>query len=213
MTLIEIAALSLEDEFRSFEIILNRLVDFTSIPQEEESYYYSEGVSSYEKLELHSSLSKPSLDAFSAELEIYREELRVVEQARLDEVARQESLVSRWDAVRSRDMGNPAFYTVVNDQPNARKYMHDLIIDKAREVEADDIMTQIEAKDIELVVAIEANQYAEDRQQAYPVTGDQLDNIFKALKYIQDNGGDIGVDGEAYVASIQAIKDAYPKPE
>jgi hypothetical protein len=42
-------------------------------------------------------------------------------------------------------------------------------------------------------------QYARDREQAYPPMADQLDDIFHN-----------GVDG--WKATIQAVKDTYPKP-
>jgi hypothetical protein len=45
-------------------------------------------------------------------------------------------------------------------------------------------------------------QYARDRAEAYPSIADQLDMIFHA-----------GLGGDEFQAAIQAVKDAYPKPE
>lgn len=54
--------------------------------------------------------------------------------------------------------------------------------------------------------------YKEKRAAAYPPIGDQLDNISKALKYMQAKGIDIGPDGAKQVADVEAVKAAYPKP-
>lgn len=45
----------------------------------------------------------------------------------------------------------------------------------------------------------------------YPQIGDQLDDIYKALKALKDSGIDLGADGNAYVDSITQIKETYPK--
>jgi hypothetical protein len=45
-------------------------------------------------------------------------------------------------------------------------------------------------------------KYQEDRKNVYPDIGDQLDMIYHA-----------GLGGDEFQATIQAIKDKYPKPE
>jgi len=35
--------------------------------------------------------------------------------------------------------------------------------------------------------------------------------LFKTLKYLQDNGLDIGTDGANYIATIESVKNKYPK--
>jgi hypothetical protein len=45
-------------------------------------------------------------------------------------------------------------------------------------------------------------QYQQDRKQAYPSIGDQLDALYKAGLFPAD-----------MAAKIKAVKDAYPKPE
>jgi hypothetical protein len=47
-----------------------------------------------------------------------------------------------------------------------------------------------------------ATQYQRDRVMTYPSIGEQLDMIFHA-----------GLGGDEFQAAIQAVKDAYPKPE
>jgi hypothetical protein len=60
----------------------------------------------------------------------------------------------------------------------------------------------IEAKAQELLDAYNAADYARNRAEAYPSIADQLDMIFHA-----------GLGGDEFQAAIQAVKDAYPKPE
>jgi len=60
--------------------------------------------------------------------------------------------------------------------------------------------TEIDTEVTRLQVEYDATQYQRDRQ--YPSIGDQLDMIFHA-----------GLGGDEFQAAIQAVKDAYPKPE
>lgn len=53
--------------------------------------------------------------------------------------------------------------------------------------------------------------YRDNRRYAYPSVGDQFDTIAKTLKYLWDNGADIGPDGEALVNQLIAVKDRFPK--
>jgi hypothetical protein len=46
------------------------------------------------------------------------------------------------------------------------------------------------------------NQYMEKRKREYPPIGDQLDALWKG-----------GVDAEAMLAQVMAVKAKYPKPE
>lgn len=48
----------------------------------------------------------------------------------------------------------------------------------------------------------EAAQYRRNRANAYPPIGDQLDDLFKA-----------GLFSPEMTAKLQAVKDAFPKPE
>jgi len=53
--------------------------------------------------------------------------------------------------------------------------------------------------------------YRDNRRYAFPSVGDQFDVIAKSLKYMWDNGADIGPDGEALVNQLIATKDRFPK--
>ena len=59
---------------------------------------------------------------------------------------------------------------------------------------------EILAKAEELQAAHDAKQYARDRAAEYPSIGDQLDALFHA-----------GVFPDDMAATIQAVKDKYPK--
>ncbi len=57
-----------------------------------------------------------------------------------------------------------------------------------------------------------ATDYRATRKIKYPDAGDQFGMIVKALAAIKADGVDIGADGDALVAKVQAVKDAVPKP-
>ena len=52
----------------------------------------------------------------------------------------------------------------------------------------------------EAIAEWEANEYKRSRADKYPPIGDQLDMIFRA-----------GLGGDEFQATIQAVKDKYPK--
>lgn len=64
--------------------------------------------------------------------------------------------------------------------------------------------------------AWKTNHYSLLRRAAYDSTGDQLDRLTKALKYLSDNGLDIGPDGEAQLIMAfgeGGVKTRHPKPD
>jgi hypothetical protein len=71
----------------------------------------------------------------------------------------------------------------------------DTIQTKPTEQEVIDAIAVVQAE-------IAATEYQRLRAVAYPAIGDQLDSLFHA-----------GVFPEEMEATIQAVKDAYPKPE
>lgn len=50
-----------------------------------------------------------------------------------------------------------------------------------------------------------------DRAREYPMEGDQLDGIYKALLAVKASGIDLGSDADAYLDSITAVKTEFPK--
>jgi hypothetical protein len=77
--------------------------------------------------------------------------------------------------------------------------------------------TEVEVSDLcrnsEEACNIAGVTYEKPYEQArlYPDPGDQLDNIYKALKVLKDSGTDLGTEGNSYVDSITQIKETYPK--
>ncbi len=74
----------------------------------------------------------------------------------------------------------------------------------------DDVTTA--PTELELNDAWEIESIREDRRLAYPDIKDQLDSLGKTLKYLKDNGTNIGPDGDAWVAALQAVKTNNPLP-
>lgn len=60
----------------------------------------------------------------------------------------------------------------------------------------------MEAREAAKIAALAATEYQRQRAAEYPPIGDQLDALFHA-----------GVFPPEMAAQIQAVKDAYPKPE
>lgn len=145
-------------------ILFDRLItDKSLVPENESWILYPEIVdpelSMYEQVNVYETLTKPTLQACEDELVIYKAELTADEDSRLAEIARKDDLVSRFLIIHSKDTGIPAFYNsasiiaITGDKANAKVYMRDLINDISRAVEAETLMIEIEAKDVELTTA------------------------------------------------------------
>ena len=63
-----------------------------------------------------------------------------------------------------------------------------------------------------LEAAYDLSDYRSQRSIDYPDVGDQLDAIIKGLKFIDQGGTDVGVDCEALINKVDALKAKYPKP-
>jgi hypothetical protein len=59
---------------------------------------------------------------------------------------------------------------------------------------------------------VDALAYQDLRKPEYPYYGDQLDALWKGLQVLKSNGVVIGAEAEAMIATVQAVKDKYPKP-
>lgn len=70
--------------------------------------------------------------------------------------------------------------------------------------------SQIKPTEQELIDAVPAQDIKNTRAAEYPKLGNQLDQIGKALKYLKDNGTDIGPDGEELVNTLQDVKTNNP---
>ena len=49
------------------------------------------------------------------------------------------------------------------------------------------------------------------RARVYPKVDEQLDGIYKSLLALKTAGVSLGAEGDAYIASIKAVKDQFPK--
>ena len=58
------------------------------------------------------------------------------------------------------------------------------------------------------IAELEALEYKEDREKAYPKIGDQLDNLWHAI----DADADLKTKFATFYNAIKAVKDAHPKP-
>lgn len=116
MTLQEISELTIEKVFAD---LFNRIIDLSNLPAGSPAYQMDldENKSFYDRVIVHQSLVKPSLELFEAELEELKSELNAIENARLAEIARVDDINSRFNAIpdirgaivkASLDIPNPA---------------------------------------------------------------------------------------------------------
>jgi len=87
-------------------------------------------------------------------------------------------------------------------QPNAEFTVRGGVIEWLSDDITQPTDAEIQAKIDEMVAEYDAQEYARNRKVEYPSIGDQLDALFHA-----------GVFPEDMTATIQAVKDAHPKPE
>ena len=127
MTLQEIENLEL-DIVRLY--LISRLLsnDIASLPSGESA------VVDYEPLQLHNDLTMPSEETLLAELETYKQELRVEEQARIEEETRRSELSVRIESLLDSDI-NGFFSSVVPNVSNPHKHLRDLIPQKDQDAE------------------------------------------------------------------------------
>ena len=155
----QINALTVEN---SIVDLLYKLRDFSILGEGEQHYYFvdDENETNYNNLVVPAAeVTKPTLQEFENELVVWKAELTAEEDARLAEIARKEDLTNRFNTIHSKDSGVPAFHQAAlivaetADTANAKKYIFDLINDISRSAEAETLMSQIEAKDVELTAA------------------------------------------------------------
>jgi len=201
-----ISALTINDCF--FEI-LHRLVDFSEVPEGESHYELSEEeLSLYERLTLHVSLEKPSLEAMEADLITYKAELTAAEEARLVEVARKADLADRFNALSDI---NAAYGELGHfaGQPNTAIWLKDLLVNEDHEA-AEAAMVALEARDTEVSAARSAVAYKEEREKEYEKEGVTKSEMIVALweKVIEDRPE----SADALQTKRQAVKVKIPKP-
>jgi len=133
MTLEEITELTM---IEAFDVIVDRIFDLAIIPDNETSYSLdrAEEKPFLERVFLNTRLNRPADEIFTAELEQYREELRVEEQARLDEMAAYQAEMAAAKAIRDAWLARvaalmlpAAAFRAGIDQPNAALTRRDII--------------------------------------------------------------------------------------
>ena len=167
MNLKQINELTLDD---CFTVILRRLIDFSEveIPEGELAYYIMDDetgeLSMFDRLAINAAIEKPLFANFEAEFEKYKAELVKIEEARLAEIARQEALNNRWKALGLIDQGHPWFYRKVQNIPNCHKHVTDLIKEKKKDAEVQELMSLMEeTKTIILSENANKDKVKEDR--------------------------------------------------
>lgn len=129
----EIVDLTVEN---SFEILLNRLVDFSVITNGEIKFIFIDGVESkYDRLILNSLIIKPTLAEFETGLLAYKDELTIAKAAAearaildAEEAARIADWTARLDALPNLKETMVAYN---EDQPNPATYKLKFIAEKA----------------------------------------------------------------------------------
>ncbi len=192
---------TLEDEFFR---ILNRLVDFSSMPEGEIPLTVSEDdtLSMYKRVKLHSSLTKPTLTKMKAELEIWRTAAVAQEEARLAEAARKQDLSDRFESLS--DMRS-CFHNQHPDTPNPALWCKELL-ENEDHTGAEQLMKDLESKDSELKAEKDSTRYIRDRQQEYR----KIDDLLKEAIVEKEQGDSTKWD--AYLALRSQIKLDIPKP-
>jgi len=94
---------------------------------------------------------------------------------------------------------------ILSLRPDARYVMHENDLENIEWVEVEGVPptpAEIEAQLLLLQEEYEGRSYQRERASAYPSIGDQLDALFHAGAFPED-----------MAIQLQAVKDAYPKPE
>lgn len=135
------------------------------------------------------------------EFEEYIDDLMAEELERLAEIARMEDIHARLALIKDLNYAN---IILRPDVSNAAKFVKINILLNNDHAQAEELLAELEAKDIELQTAINSTEYKEDRKKEYP-------SIEEILHIILDHG----TDSQEYIdlqAARAAIKLKYPKP-
>lgn len=157
MTLTDINNLNFET---SHMIALSRMLDYNLVPEGEPAITIDpdDTKTTYARIILHANLGiKPTKAAITNEIEVYKSELIVIEQARLDELARVQNLIDRIAALDEPDYAHAVLNSSI---PNAILHRKVTILKNANHAEAEANLVILEAKDVELAslkAAKEAN--------------------------------------------------------
>lgn len=118
--------------------------------------------------------------------------------------------LTRWQEIKNKDAGFPAFSLVVDGESNAEAYFHTIL--KSGDAEKiEDFLSRMESETNKIKLNQDNHSYALNRKEEYPDIGDQLDAIWKQLNYMRLNGQDLIQECDDMLGGILSIKAKYPK--
>lgn len=125
MTFEQIDALTL-DTMDMVLTTLERTLDLTLVPEGDMWFTLDEDeeLTMYDRFILHANLTKPDLPTLETELVTYQDELRTIEQTRLDEIQRVTDLTNRFNAITDI---RGAMYKEDTSEQNPMKLMEHII--------------------------------------------------------------------------------------
>lgn len=131
-----------------FFTVLNRLVDFSSIPVEEQPYTQDsdEELSLYERLIIHSSLEKPTLQEMEGEFLVLKAELISAEEVSLVEIARIQDLKDRWQTLLDLNIGYSFCPPSTSEYINAPTYYSKIIMGNSDKDDAESELSGCESR-------------------------------------------------------------------
>lgn len=202
MTLEQIDNLTLNGTF--FTILYRLGFDLNNTPEGEQPYTIDEDelLSMYERVTLNDAFVKPVLGDMDAELVIYKQGLTDTENIRLAEVARIQDLKDRYEVMKDRDAGMPAFLELFPDIPNNAVYFRDMILGESDKSLAESRLKAIEDADIKYKADQDSTAYIDKRIAEYPHVRDLVIAMWENDQVKKDE----------LEAQRQAVKIKYPKP-
>jgi hypothetical protein len=169
----QIDALTIE---QTFSTLINRILDLSVVPNGEPVYQLDQDDSLpfYDRVIMNQALVKPPLSNIQAELVEYQNELRVVEQARLDEIARVEAIKVRWNAIS--DVRGALSEAGISDVPNTAIELK-RIIDENDEARLSLLESSAAAWDVKVAAQAVKNSRKNAGKAARKVCEDVIDLI------------------------------------
>lgn len=202
MTIQEIENMVLDES--NYSIILVRLLDMEMLPEGEFFYHLDEDdtIALYDRITVNQVYQKPTEDQMSIEFELYREESKVLEQERLDEIVRRQDLIERYANLKDYRSAGAAL-----GKSNIDLYFKVSILDNTNHDQAEINMTEFESVDQTKYDESQLDIYIKHRESEYT----KIDGLLKEA-LVEDKLGD-STKWDEYVLLRQVIKIQYPKPQ
>ena len=117
------------------------------------------------------------------------------------------------DRLKNLKDHNGAHASLNNEIPNRDLWAKTSILEEKDLVKAEANMKALEEHDSAVVNNREVTSYKRKRAAEYESISDQLDSIYKAMKFLKASGTDLGPEGNSWISKIDAVKTKYPKPQ